>query len=109
MTGPWGHAGAYNDLTLFVASHADPIAGLANYDRLGIILTQFDALDWRIMDDPAEVAAISNAVSVSPVSLTSDEVAEIVEFLAALTDPSAQMGRLGVPKSVPSGLAIPNP
>ena len=74
-----------------------------------IILTQFDALDWQIMDDPAEVAAISNAVSVSPVSLTSDEVAEIVEFLAALTDTSAQMGRLGVPKSVPSGLAIPNP
>ena len=109
LTGPWGHAGAYNDLSLFVASHADPIAGLANYDRLGIILTQFDALDWRIMDDPAEVVAISNAVSVSPVSLTSDQVAEIVEFLAALTDTSAQIGRLGVPQSVPSGLAIPNP
>ena len=109
LTGPWGHAGAYSDLNLFVAAHADPRAGLAKYNRMGVVLTQFDAADWQIMDDPAEVAAILDAVSIDPVLLSSEDVSELVEFLAALTDTSAQIGRLGVPKSVPSGLAVPNP
>ena len=109
LTGPWGHAGAYSDLTAFVAGHADPRAALAAFDRSGAILTEFDAADWRIMDDPAEVAAIANAVKVDPVLLTAQEVAEVVAFLGTLTDTAAQTGRLGVPKSVPSGLAVPNP
>ena len=109
LTGPWGHAGAYSDLTAFVAGHADPRAALAAFDRSGAILTEFDAADWRIMDDPAEVAAIANAVKVDPVLLTAQEVAEVVAFLGTLTDTVAQTGRLGVPKSVPSGLAVPNP
>ena len=109
LTGPWGHAGAYSDLTAFVAGHADPRAALAAFDRSGAILTEFDAADWRIMDDPAEVAAIANAVKIDPVLLTAQEVAEVVAFLGTLTDTAAQTGRLGVPKSVPSGLAVPNP
>ena len=109
LTGPWGHAGAYSDLTAFVAGHVDPRAALAAFDRSGAILTEFDAADWRIMDDPAEVAAIANAVKIDPVLLTAQEVAEVVAFLGALTDTAAQTGRLGVPKSVPSGLAVPNP
>tara|TARA_B100000767_G_scaffold166161_1_gene155626 strand:+ start:4871 stop:6190 length:1320 start_codon:yes stop_codon:yes gene_type:complete len=109
LTGPWGHAGAYSDLMAFVTGHADPRAALAAFDRSGAILTEFDAADWRIMDDPAEVAAIANAVKVDPVFLTAQEVAEVVAFLGTLTDTAAQTGRLGVPKSVPSGLAVPNP
>jgi len=109
LTGPWGHAGAYSDLTAFVAGHVDPRAALAAFDRSGAILTEFDAADWRIMDDPAEVAAIANAVKIDPVLLTAQEVAEVVAFLGTLTDTVAQTGRLGVPKSVPSGLAVPNP
>lgn len=109
LTGPWGHAGAYSDLTAFVAAHIDPRAALANYDRSGVILTEFDAADWRIMDDLVEVAAIANAVDREPVSLSKQEVAELVAFLGALTDTAAQTGRLGVPKSVPSGLLVPSP
>ena len=109
LTGPWGHAGAYSDLTAFVAAHIDPRAALANYDRSGVVLTKFDAADWRIMDDLVEVAAIANAVDREPVSLSKQEVAELVAFLGALTDTAAQTGRLGVPKSVPSGLLVPSP
>ena len=72
-------------------------------------MPQFDTADWRIMDDPTEVAKIANAVSVMPVLLSSTEVSEIVAFLGALSDSSALTGRLGIPGSVPSGLAIPNP
>ena len=109
FTGPWGHAGAYSNLTKFVAAHAEPRAALDKYDRSGVVLPQFDTADWRIMDDPTEVAKIANAVSVMPVLLSSTEVSEIVAFLGALSDSSALTGRLGIPRSVPSGLAIPNP
>ena len=109
FTGPWGHAGAYSDLSAFVTAHADPRAALYNFDRSGVVLTQFDTVDWRIMDNPTEVAAIADAVSITAVQLTSKEVSEIVAFLGSLTDATALTGRLGIPDSVPSGLVIPNP
>jgi cytochrome c peroxidase len=109
LTGPWGHAGAYGDLTAFVVGHADPRAALVAFDRSRVVLAEFDAADWRIMGDPVEVAAIANAVKIDPVALTAQEVAELVAFLGTLTDTVAQTGRLGVPKSVPSGLTVPNP
>ena len=109
LTGPWGHSGAYADLASFVAAHADPRAALRSYDRSGVILPEFEAADWRIMDDPAEVAAISAAVEVMPLALEAQEVADIIVFLQSLTDPAMAAGRLGVPKAVPSGLPVPTP
>ena len=104
LTAPWGHSGAYADLASFVAAHADPRAALRSYDRSGVVLPEFEAADWRIMDDPAEVAAISAAVEVMPLALEAQEVADITVFLQSLTDPAMAAGRLGVPKAVPSGL-----
>ena len=109
LTGPWGHSGAYSDLASFVAAHADPTAALQSFDRSGVVLPEFEAADWRIMDDPAEVAAISAAVEVEPLALEAQEVADIVAFLHSLTDPAMKAGRLGVPKAVPSGLRVPKP
>jgi cytochrome c peroxidase len=109
LTGPWGHSGAYSDLASFVAAHADPTAALQSFDRSGVVLPEFEAADWRIMDDPAEVAAISAAVEVEPLALEAQEVADIVAFLHSLTDPAMKAGRLGVPKAVPSGLPVPKP
>jgi len=109
FTGPWGHAGAYSDLSKFVTAHADPRTALYNFERSGVVLPRFDTLDWRIMDEPTEVAAIADAVSVRAIPLTSKEVSEIVAFLGSLTDTTALAGRLGIPNSVPSGLVVPNP
>ena len=109
LTAPWGHSGAYADLASFVAAHADPRAALRSYDRSGVVLPEFEAADWRIMDDPAEVAAISAAVEVMPLALEAQEVADIIVFLQSLTDPAMAAGRLGVPKAVPSGLPVPTP
>jgi cytochrome c peroxidase len=108
-TGPWGHAGAYSDLAAFVAAHAAPRAGLADYDRAQVVLPALDKPDWRIMDDPVEVAAIAAAIEVPDRPLTSAQVSEIVAFLETMTDPAAIDGRLGIPASVPSGLVVPNP
>lgn len=106
LTGPWGHAGAYSDLSVFVAAHADPVLALANYDRSQVVLTEMEANTWRIMDDPDAVAAIAAAVTTPPVSLSDGDVAALVAFLESLTDPIAVKGRLGVPDSVPSGLDV---
>lgn len=109
VTGPWGHAGAYSDLAAFVAAHAAPRAALATYDRSQVVLPEFAKPDWRIMDDPAEVAAIAAAIAVPDAPLTSEQVSVILAFLDSLTDQAAIDGRLGVPASVPSGLVVPNP
>ena len=109
LTGPWGHAGAYGDLADFVIAHADPAAALQNYDRAQVVLPPMDVADWRIMDDPAAVAAIAAAVKTPSVELSTDEIAHLVAFLNTLTDPVSISGRLGVPATVPSGLPVPRP
>lgn len=64
------------------------------------------AADWIALDDPIEVAAISQAVTTQPVSLSDVDLAKISVFLQNLTDGVAVAGRLGIPQSVPSGLSI---
>ncbi|MBO6676717.1 MAG: methylamine utilization protein MauG [Rhizobiales bacterium] len=106
-TAPYGHAGAYRTLEAVVRHHLDPVASLYAYDRSQAVLPALDgADDWRVMDDPDELAAIAEANQLEPTALTDDEVADILAFLDALTDPAALDGRLGIPESVPSGLPV---
>jgi cytochrome c peroxidase len=106
-TAPYGHAGAYRSLEAVVRHHLDPVASLYAYDRSEAILPVLDgADDWRVMDDRDELAAIAEANDLEPTALTDAEVADILAFLEALTDPTSLQGRLGIPESVPSGLPI---
>ncbi|MFN3169469.1 MAG: cytochrome-c peroxidase [Hyphomicrobiales bacterium] len=106
-TAPYGHAGAYGTLEAAVCHHLDPVASLYAYDRSQAILPALEgAEDWRVMDDPRELAAIAEANDLEPVDLSDDQVADILAFLDALTDPGSLEGRLGIPDSVPSGLPI---
>ena len=109
LTGPWGHAGAYNKLEAFLSAHIDPYLALANYDKSNVTLTKYDTNDWKIMDDASEVKAIADAISIKPVIISEGEVTDLLAFLGTLTDTKAQKGRLGIPETVPSGLKIPNP
>ena len=109
LTGPYGHAGSHTELDRFIADHANPIVGLANFDASQTILPSFAADDFTVMSDPDQVVAIAKAVTTNPVSLTAADVVALVAFLDTLTDPITQSGRLGIPDSVPSGLAVPNP
>lgn len=103
LTAPYGHAGTHRDLTAFIKAHIDPVRGLGNYDRSQAILPAYPSADFTVMDDPAQVAAIADAVTVQPVTLTKDQLDQITAFLEALTDPVSITGRLGVPDAVPSG------
>ena len=109
LTGPWGHAGAYSNLFDFVSGHLDPLSAIKNYNRSSAVLTDFDTLDWAIMDDPLEISAIQKSIKMEAVSLSRNDINALVAFLETLTDTTAQRGRLGIPKSVPSGLKVPNP
>lgn len=107
QTGPWGHAGSHKDLAAFVSDHARRGEQLASYDRAEAVLPDLPKTkpDWKILDNPEEVAAIK-AAAVAPVALTPDQVTQIVAFLNTLSDPVALKGRLGVPETVPSGLPV---
>jgi cytochrome c peroxidase len=109
LTAPYGHAGAYRDLAAYLAHHADPVAGLAAYDPGQAVLPALGVEDWRILQDAAERAAIAAAVTRPPVVLDEGEIAALVAFLDTLTDPVARTGRMGVPDTVPSGIAVERP
>jgi cytochrome c peroxidase len=97
-TAPYGHAGAYRSLEAVVRHHLDPVASLYAYDRSEAILPVLDgANDWRVMDDRDELAAIAEANDLEPAALTDTDVADILAFLEALTDPISLARPSGYP------------
>jgi cytochrome c peroxidase len=111
LTAPYGHAGAYNTLKAVVRHHLDPVNSLYDYDRSQAVLPSrpdLDEQDFVVMDDPApaRVAAIADANELAPLELREKEIADLIEFLNALTDPAAIDLRNNMPASVPSGLPL---
>jgi cytochrome c peroxidase len=109
LTGPWGHNGAFNSLRAVVEHHLDAENSLANYDPSQIVMPprpDLDALDLIAFNDPAVTAAIANAIEIEPQELSEGEIDDLMDFLNALTDPSAGDLRKGVPTRVPSGLPL---
>jgi len=110
LTAPYGHDGAYGRLEDVVRHHLDPLASLAAYDpqAAGVVLPELENdSDWSILTSPAETQAIAAANELAPIALSDAEVADLLAFLAALTDNGHASGRLGVPARVPSGLPVP--
>lgn len=108
LTAPFGHAGAFADLASVIRHHLDPVGSIARFDADNVAMAPLDgADDFRILRDKAERSAIAKASVLAPIRLSEDEIAELVAFLDALTDLRGVEGRLGVPKSVPSGLPVP--
>ena len=101
-TGPWGHAGAHSDLRAFLLHHADPSGAWPRDAALPALPVE----DWRVADDPGEVATIRGAVAPGR-ALGPGEADALLAFLASLEDPVALAGRAGVPVAVPSGLPVP--
>ncbi|MGB5775127.1 MAG: cytochrome c peroxidase [Sedimenticolaceae bacterium] len=110
LTAPFGHSGAYNILEEVVRHHLDPVASLYAYDcEQQPVLPSRDDLDeedCEVMNSGALVASIADANELPPKALKDRQVAEILAFLRALTDPDSVDLRIDVPKSVPSGLSI---
>ncbi|XWN32678.1 MAG: cytochrome c peroxidase [Devosia sp.] len=128
LTGPWGHAGAFDTLEKMVRHHLDPAASLAAYrvptlPALDSVVEQtgkgsalrfrplnparrsaFALRDTWVQSNPALRGRIAAANEIEPVILTDAEVGDILAFLNALTDPTAIDRSHLVPERVPSGL-----
>lgn len=103
LTGPWGHAGQYDDLGEFIRHYIDPEQSLLD----------FDAVAEGV---PVELAATEQANKdailrhLSPVlegtKLKEDRIEAVVAFLESLTDPSSLDLDHTIPEAVPSGLPV---
>jgi cytochrome c peroxidase len=109
LTGPWGHAGAYDTLEAVVRHQLDPVKGLKSYDMSQAALpprADLDAEDFVVMEDGERKGAIAASCELMPVSLSDKQVNQLIAFLHALTDPRSLDLRKEVPMSVPSGLPV---
>lgn len=108
ITGPWGHAGAFSDLGAYLRHHIDPVAGLEAYAPQAVFaaLPSAEAVDYAMVEDTGERAAIIAAYRGAPVTLSDAQIDDILAFLNALTDTTSLEGGLGVPDAVPSGLPV---
>lgn len=111
LTGPWGHDGAYNTLEGVVRHHLQPVESLDGYDTTQAVLPSrpdLDAIDFEVHEDLDSRAALAAAaaVDIQPVHLNDYQVAAILDFLHALTDPASLDLRSDTPMSVPSGLPV---
>lgn len=109
LTGPWGHDGAYNDLEAMVRHHLNPRVALNHYDPKQAVLPSrpdLDAIDFIAHNDLTRRQAIANANELDPITLTDEEISDLIAFLQALTDFNCLDLRRDVPSRVPSGLPV---
>jgi cytochrome c peroxidase len=105
ISGPWMHDGAYATLEAAVRHYQDVPASLAAYDSSQLPV----AFRGMVVIDPAmtaEMIANLDARLMVQLGLSDAEVADLLAFLNALTDPSVIQRLSDVPTSVPSGLSI---
>jgi len=109
LTGPWGHAGAYNTLRAAVEHHLDTDSALKHYDRKQAVLpsrSDLDRIDFVVYDDPPSRYDLAASSELSPMRLKRSEIDSLMDFLHALTDRNSLDIRDATPSSVPSGLPL---
>lgn len=104
LTAPYFHSGAYPTLADVIWHHADIWRGSMAYDPVRY-------LPEHMQDSYFPYNFERQAHSVSPqlaggMPMSEDDVADLVAFLLALTDPAARDLSHLVPDSVPSGLPL---
>ncbi|MEL6575404.1 MAG: cytochrome c peroxidase [Pseudomonadota bacterium] len=132
LTGPWGHAGAYARLEDVVRHHLDPVPAVEAYRLAPGHLPAIAAIaqpmaegarfghepvnparradharrDGWVQESPALRARLAAANERATTPLEDHEVADILAFLEALTDPRSRDMQHLVPARVPSGLPV---
>jgi cytochrome c peroxidase len=93
------HDGAYSDLETVIRHHLDPAATCEAYER--------GELGGLPIGVPVDAALDSVDPALGALEPLSDEqIADLVAFLGALTDPAAGDLDYLIPESVPSGLPV---
>jgi cytochrome c peroxidase len=104
LTGPWMHDGAYTDLTAVVRHMAHPFKAAHSYDPTGLLADLRGTVQSGSQAD--SILATLDPVVATGRDLSESEVADLVDFLSALTDPAAVDLAHLVPATVPSGLPV---
>lgn len=132
LTAPYGHSGVFNSLEDMVRHHADPVGSLNNYQVSQAILPPLDnviettaegsQLIYRPVN-PARLSSylmrdiwviqsqtlrqsIADANELQRKDFSENDIADLVSFLKALTDPQSKQTVSLIPESVPSGLDV---
>ena len=92
VTGPWSHAGAYTSLESVVRHNLDPETAMSHYDSSQLTQTGIQNLDKVQVNTQKALAKLkadrlAGKAVIEKVSLTDEQVSDLVEFLKALTDP----------------------
>ncbi|GIW40782.1 MAG: methylamine utilization protein MauG [Candidatus Binatia bacterium] len=106
VTGPWMHDGAFSTLESAVRHHLDPRASLLGYDPASHLPPE---LVDTFQDDPdllEEMLSLLDEELREPPVLDESEIADLLTFLEALTDPAALDLSEDIPERVPSGLPV---
>ncbi len=102
VTGPWTHSGAYTSLEAVVRHYINPARALQTYDP-----AQLEArLQGQVHNQESIAAGLLDnldPVLRQPNPLDDAQVADLVDFLRSLTDPTPLPA---APPSVPSGLPV---
>lgn len=104
LTAPWMHNGAYDNLEEVIRHHLNPEEALRNYSKDKMP----PSLQDSYQDDPKVIADILKTLDprLKDLQASEAEIQDLLAFLQALTEVSAEMGVTEVPKRVPSGLPI---
>jgi len=88
-TGPYLHAGAYDNLADVVRHHLDPLAAIDSFDPSTVPLAASEDFDRNRQEmlDFLEVSGRGIDSLRAPIELTDQDVEDLVAFLDTLTDP----------------------
>ena len=109
LTGPYGHNGAYRELTRMVEHHLNPLDALSRWTMADASMPDVPwlvASDLLVQDDVREMLRYKNKVDIKARALEQQAIADLVEFLHALTGKTVRETPLGRPDAVPSGLSV---
>lgn len=109
LTAPYGHNGAFPTLQSMIKHHANPKTSKMNWTRDQAKLPAaiwLEAIDFTIQSDTREMARQANALDITPITLTQQDINDLESFLHSLTGKSGNNRPLGRPKTVPSGLTV---
>ena len=104
LTAPYFHSGAYKKLADVIRHHANPWRANMDYDPAAHLPVDFQN---QVLAHDFERQAHSVAEPMwTGTSMSADDVADLVDFLRALTDPAARDLMHLASQEVPSGLAV---
>lgn len=110
LTGPWGHNGAYSDLSAIIRHHLDAVNTARGYNLEDAVLSPLETLersDSLSFADRQLQAAQLRAMAIPPTAYTEENLNSLVAFMNALSGDEALQGYTDlIPETVPSDLPV---